>query len=127
MAGSTHVTSAQAPPKQEGWYDIGGQLARRRRHLDRTGSQQMWEVGDWLVAGEDDVFKHLNRRRVRELAAGVTGYARHTLTMAASVARKVEPSRRVGGLPWWHHPPLPSPDPARPPARPVRAARRAGS
>src|SRR5205807_8955249 len=96
---------------QQRWYEAGDQLARGRRQLDSTGSRQMWEIGDWLVAGEDDVFKHLNRRRVRELAAGVTGYARHTLTMAASVARKVEPSRRVDGLTWWHHLAVASLDP----------------
>jgi hypothetical protein len=63
----------------------------------------MWEVGDWLLAGEDDVFKNLNRSRVRELASEVSGYSRHTLRMAVSVARKVDRSVRVDGLTWWHH------------------------
>jgi hypothetical protein len=63
----------------------------------------MWEVGDWLLAGEDVVFKHLKRSKVRELAAQITGYSRQTLTMAALVSRRIDVSLRIDGLSWWHH------------------------
>jgi hypothetical protein len=87
----------------EAWRKAGDALARRRWQMATTGSQQMWEVGDWLVTGEDAVFARLKRTKVRELAADISGYSRHTLTMAVSVARKVPPSVRVDGLSWWHH------------------------
>ena len=87
----------------DGWRATGKKLAQDRAHVEHVGSKQMWELGDWLVAGEDEVYRHLNRRKVRELAANITGYSRHTLTMAASVSRKVIPSMRIDGLTWWHH------------------------
>ncbi len=87
----------------DAWCQIGVALAQRRTQIAGMGSRHMWEVGDWLVTGEDSAYRHLNRIRVRALAAEITGYSRHTLTMAASVARKVKPSMRVDGLTWWHH------------------------
>lgn len=87
----------------EAWCQIGVALAQRRAQITGMGSRQMWEVGDWLVTGEDGAYRHLNRLRVRALAAEITGYSRHTLTMAVSVARKVKPTVRVDGLSWWHH------------------------
>jgi hypothetical protein len=63
----------------------------------------MWSVGDWLVVGEDRVFNRLKRRTIRQLAAEITGYSQHTLVMAVSVSRKVDPAARVDGLSWWHH------------------------
>jgi hypothetical protein len=63
----------------------------------------MWAVGDWLLEGEVHILKGKKRSKVRELAAELTGYSTHTLTMAASVARKVDPSMRIDGLSWWHH------------------------
>jgi hypothetical protein len=100
---SASLMSEQPRSPERKWRDAGGNLAQLRRQLGATGSRQMWEVGDWLVAGEDEVFTHLTRARVRQLAAAITGYSRHTLSMAASVARKVAPSARVDGLSWWHH------------------------
>ena len=88
---------------EDAWRQMGSAIANRRGQLDGMGSRQMWEIGDWLVAGEDDVFKRLNRAGVRELAAGITGYAPHTLSMAASVARRVSRPTRIDGLTWWHH------------------------
>lgn len=63
----------------------------------------MWEIGDWLLAGEETVLRHLKKSKVREMAAEVTGYSRRTLSMAASVARKVSTDAPVDGRSWWHH------------------------
>ena len=98
------ATSAEEPAlTAEAWCQMGVSLAQRRAQITGMGSRQMWEVGDWLVAGEDRAYRHLNRIKVRALAADITGYSRHTLTMAVSVSRKVKPSVRVDGLSWWHH------------------------
>jgi hypothetical protein len=85
------------------WQDRGRRLALSSAEITVSKSRHMWEMGDWLVAGEDAVFRNLKKDAVRHMAAEISGYSRHTLTMAASVARKVEPSVRVGGLSWWHH------------------------
>src|SRR6266566_9882650 len=87
----------------ETWRAVGEQLARKRGNLGHAGSRQMWDIGDWLRDGEDEVFKQLKRSRVRTMASGITGYSRHTLSMAASLARKMGPSMRIDGLTWWHH------------------------
>jgi hypothetical protein len=88
---------------EDSWRDAGGALARQRARLAGMGSRLMWEVGDWLVRGEDEVLRHMSRIHVRRVAADITGYSRHTLTMAASVARKVRPATRLPELTWWHH------------------------
>jgi hypothetical protein len=85
------------------WRMTGINLRRERERGDAARSRQMWSVGDWLMLGEDRVFNRLKKQRVRKLAAEITGYSQHTLVMAVSVARKVDPSVRVDGLSWWHH------------------------
>jgi hypothetical protein len=49
------------------------------------------------------VFRRVKREHVRKLAGGITGNSRHTLKMAASVSRHVQPDVRVDALTWWHH------------------------
>ena len=85
------------------WRDLGASIAGQRHQMDGQASRQMWAVGDWLLQGEDEVYAQLNRRRVRTLAAEITGYSVHTLAMAVSLARRVPPAVRVDGLTWWHH------------------------
>jgi len=92
--------SGLTPPE---WREVGRRIAGQRNQVDGHASRQMWAVGEWLLQGEDDVFTHLNRRRVRELASEITGYSMHTLAMAVSVARRVGAAVRVDGLTWWHH------------------------
>lgn len=87
----------------EDWRMTGLDLRRERERGERTRSGQMWIVGDWLLAGEDRIFNRLKKQTIRKLAAEITGYSQHTLVMAVSVARKVDPSVRVDGLSWWHH------------------------
>lgn len=101
MARLAVVTSTDLTPAE--WQELGRGIAGNRHQTARQASNQMWVVGDWLLQGEDRVFTHLNRRRVRALAAEVTGYSRHTLTMAVSLARRYRPDTRVDGLTWWHH------------------------
>jgi hypothetical protein len=91
------------PPTPDEWRNTGAQLAHRRGQSDHHASCQMWAIGDWLRSGEDDIFRHLKRARVRAMAAEITGYSRHTLVMAVSLARKIEPSMRIEELTWWHH------------------------
>jgi hypothetical protein len=88
---------------EQHWLNLGQRFGRELVGLNYSRSQHMWAVGDWLVQGEDMVFKNRTRAAVRQRAAGLTGYAPRTMAMAASVARRVEPSSRVEGLSWWHH------------------------
>ncbi len=87
----------------EEWRLTGINLRRERERGETTRSRQMWTIGDWLIAGEDRVFIKLKKRTIRKFAAEITGYSQHTLVMAVSVARKVDPAVRVDGLSWWHH------------------------
>jgi hypothetical protein len=87
----------------EVWQEEGIRLSGSRERIESSGSRLMWEVGDWMVAGEDVVLKTLKKQKIRQMAAGISGYSSHTLRMAASVARKVEPDIRIDGLSWWHH------------------------
>jgi hypothetical protein len=88
---------------EEEWRTVGARLRRERETADAAGSRQMWSVGDWLMAGEDRIFDRIKKRTIRRWAAEITGYSQHTLVMAVSVARKIDPSLRVDGLSWWHH------------------------
>jgi hypothetical protein len=85
------------------WRELGLQLSRRRGSLEADASRQMWEVGDWLLAGEDVVLRHLKRAEIRRVAAEVTGYSRRTLDMAVWLARRFGPTTRMEGLSWTHH------------------------
>lgn len=87
----------------ETWRDVGIRLGMRSQDHQRSGSSLMWDVGDWMVRGEDDVFHTMKKRAVREMAADITGYSRHTLAMAASLSRKFQLGSRMSGLTWWHH------------------------
>jgi hypothetical protein len=89
--------------REQEWRLTGARLRRQREGVLSSGSRQMWSVGDWLMAGEDDVFRRVKKRTIRKWAAEITGYSQHTLVMAVSVARKIDPSVRVDGLSWWHH------------------------
>lgn len=89
--------------REEEWRMTGARLRHQREGVLASGSRQMWSVGDWLMSGEDDVFKRVKRQTIRKWAAEITGYSQHTLAMAVSVARKVDPTVRVDGLSWWHH------------------------
>jgi hypothetical protein len=97
----THPKTPTLSP--EDWRKMGAQLADRRSRSDHHASRQMWAIGDWLRSGEDETFRHLNRVKVRAMAAEITDYSRHTLEMAVSLARKTKPSMRIEGLTWWHH------------------------
>jgi len=90
----------------EHWRDMGARLARSRHQFEAARSREMWDIGDWLITGENVVFKSLKKSKVRQMAAEITDYSLHTLRMAASVARKIKPSMRIDGLSWWHHLPV---------------------
>lgn len=90
-------------PAGRDWLALGRRLAEQRSALSLAGSRHMWEVGDWLVHGENRALRRLKRDHVRRVASGVTGYACHTLKLAAIVSRRVDPEIRVDGLTWWHH------------------------
>lgn len=89
--------------REEDWRMTGAKLRHQREGVLASGSRQMWSVGDWLMAGEDDVFRRMKKQTIRKWAAEITGYSQHTLVMAVSVARKIDPTARVDGLSWWHH------------------------
>jgi hypothetical protein len=88
---------------QATWIATGRQLGVHRKQHQSSGSRLMWDIGDWLLEGEETVLKHEKRPTIRDFASQLTGYSRHTLTMAASVSRRVSPARRIEALSWWHH------------------------
>ena len=88
---------------ERGWREAGRRLSQQRDGLGRRGSRHMWEIGDWLVAGEDQIFRRMKRMKVREVAVSITGYSMRTLKLAVSVARRIDPETRVESLTWWHH------------------------
>jgi hypothetical protein len=63
----------------------------------------MWALGDWVLDGEQEVFKSLKRAHLRRMATEISGYSSHTIAMAVSVSRRVSVSIRIDGLTWWHH------------------------
>jgi hypothetical protein len=97
------VDSAHEPITEASWREQGRALAERRNGLTAGGSWQMWDIGDWTIAGEEQVFMTIKRVSIRKLAAEITGYSRHTINMAVSVARKLPSSTRIEGLAWGHH------------------------
>ena len=74
---------------REAWLEAGRQLGRR---IERD----RWALGDWACHGE---------RAYGDLAAAAVeiGVAAKTLSNLASVARKIETSRRREVLSWDHH------------------------
>ena len=86
------VVGADAPDAwstREGWLEAGRRLSERTER-DR------WALGDWASVGE---------RAYGDLAAaaGEIGIAHQTIRNLATVARKVELSRRRDSLSWSHH------------------------
>lgn len=105
---STERASAQFTPTGllipegmtfEQWEEIGNSLA---------GIEQarQWWVGDWVNYGEARYGEKYTQ------ALDATGLAYQTLMNAASVARKVEISRRRENLSWSHHEAVAKLDPA---------------
>lgn len=88
---------------EQDWLRTGRELGKYRQQVNNRRSEQMWVVGDWLCAGEDKVFARRKKASVRALAAELTGYSRHTLAMAVSLARRIPPSMRIDDVTWWHH------------------------
>src|SRR6185503_834526 len=69
--------------------------------LTQYDTALQWAYGDWLCA---DVEGHDYIPRERyDLAVEITGYSRKTLRNWASVANKIESSRRRDDLWWKHH------------------------
>jgi hypothetical protein len=88
---------------EDEWRALGKDLATRRGQIDVASSRLMWQLGDWVIAGEDGPLSRLKKTRIRALAAEVSGYARHTLSQAVYVARRVPTSIRMESLSWAHH------------------------
>lgn len=67
------------------------------RFLQQAEQSLQWWIGDWLRFGERKYGKTYKD------AAEATGYAVKSLQMFASVAKQVEPSKRLEDLPWTYH------------------------
>ena len=71
----------------------------RGRELAQADSAGQFEIGDWLIAGEEK----WSRKAYAEASAIFNGYAKATLFTFASVARSVETLSRNKDLSWNHH------------------------
>ena len=78
---------------EEQWKEIGVELGRQ-------AGERAWAVGDWLLLGEQRGFIASDNY---DSAEEITGLDRGTLRNYASVARKVEASRRRDDLGWSLH------------------------
>lgn len=78
------------------WLAEGKALVARERDLDRSRDTLAWEVGDW-IAGHPAGYGDMSRLAL-DLDVPVG-----TLKNRASVARRIDPSRRRDDLSWSHH------------------------
>lgn len=74
----------------DAWLLIGQQLQRMQRSVS-------WWVGDWMLYGEGRYGERFSQ------ALDATGYAKHSIQNAASVAKAIPPSRRRELVPFSHH------------------------
>jgi len=80
------------------WRDEGLKLGERARALRIEKEQLQFDIGDWLVKGEDNRFC----RDYKE-AETITGYSVSSLRTFAYVARHVPACIRMHGMPWGAH------------------------
>ena len=87
------------------WEDAGRNLKARAEKRRAEGDQLCFELGDWLVQGEDEGFTgNLNvESKYYDKLEDLTGYKRASLQKFAYVARHVPACIRVCNLTWAHH------------------------
>ena len=71
----------------------------RGRELASKDTTRQFEIGDWILAGEE----RLQKKAYKEAAIIFKGYNRASLRNLASVARQVSASLRNDKLSWNHH------------------------
>ena len=70
------------------------------RIISESGNRLQWDIGDWIVAGQDT---YGERRAYREAQSIFTGYLPATLKDFAYVSRHVPSSVRTNDTSWAHH------------------------
>ena len=78
------------------WLDRGREIVARERDLNRSRDSLAWEMGDWANSLERSHGDWPKLAAELEMPVG-------TLKNRASVARRIDPSRRCDGLTWSHH------------------------
>ena len=78
------------------WLDRGREIVARERDLNRSRDSLAWEMGDWANSLERSHGDWPKLAAELEMPVG-------TLKNRASVARRIDPSRRRDGLTWSHH------------------------
>ncbi len=93
VVGGAEGTEKPAGPDATAWETREAWLEAGRRLGERT-ERDRWALGDWACHGE---------RAYGDLAAAEIGVAYQTIRNLATVARKIELSRRRDSLSWSHH------------------------
>lgn len=83
------------------WLREGEMLGVRRKSLIEGFSTLQFQIGDWLIRGEDSEY-FVNRIGYKK-AEVLTGYKANSLRQFTWVARCFPPSRRIDKLPWAAH------------------------
>ena len=78
------------------WLDEGREIVKRERELDGARDSLAWQMGDWAVDRETSYGDMVRLAAELDIPVG-------TLKNRASVARRIEPSRRRDDLSWSHH------------------------
>ncbi len=78
------------------WLDEGRKIVERERELDGARDSLAWQMGDWAAGRETSYGDMTGLAAELDIPVG-------TLKNRASVARRIEPSRRREGLSWSHH------------------------
>jgi hypothetical protein len=95
--------AAETEAKEENyslWVREGRVLGARRKSLIDGFSDLQFQIGDWLIEGEDGGFKV--QKGLYKVAEELTGYKTKSLRDFAYVARRVPPSIRID-KPWATH------------------------
>ena len=81
----------------EGWAQQGELFKSRLRDTERTASQLYWEIGHWLIHGEN-LFPDQWSQMADEF-----GFSQATVKNMMWVASKIPPAEINGKVSWFHH------------------------
>jgi hypothetical protein len=83
----------------ETWREYGREVIQQNAVGAWRADRRSWRLGEWLVAGEEE----LKQRKLRREAEETTGYPWGTLKNFLWVAKEFPQSRRRDKLSWSHH------------------------
>lgn len=95
-----NVAAEEEHAEHVGWVNYGTVLGSHRKALTSGFSKLQFDVGDWLVTGEDRGYIGVTNYAETER---LTGYKVSCLRKFATIARRVPEGMRIPSLPWAAH------------------------